>query len=368
MRRIVVSLVLIATAVGVAEAQQGAATIDPGMSKSQVVERLGAPAAERSRGEHTYLFFRNGCERQCGMADLVTLHADTVVDAIFRSPERHYSGLSSSPTPRTPERARVAQGSAPLAVPVRAADAGTPQPARAEPALNAELAALLGETGSAPAASASAPAAVQEPVRAQPALSAELAALLGEPGSAPPTATPAPAASQTVRADPAAAAASRPASAASGDLSAELAELLGQPVPAGTAPAVQGTPVRNASAAPANAPPADLASEIAALLGEPVPAAPANAASTTPAEPVRALPSPDTIKGSPAAEPTRDAGRSTWPPPRVKSASDTAKPAAPTSEPAARADSTAQKKPAARSTWPPPRVQPPSDPGAAPPR
>jgi hypothetical protein len=38
------------------------------------------------------------------MNDLVILRGDSVVDAIFRSPERHYTGVSSSPeqiAPRT---------------------------------------------------------------------------------------------------------------------------------------------------------------------------------------------------------------------------------------------------------------------------
>jgi hypothetical protein len=71
--------------------------VDPGMPKDQVVARLGAPAIERSTGSATFLFFTNGCERRCGMHDLVVLDKGVVVDAVFRSAKRRYSGTSSSP-------------------------------------------------------------------------------------------------------------------------------------------------------------------------------------------------------------------------------------------------------------------------------
>ncbi len=73
------------------------AVIDPGMPKDQVVARLGAPAVERTTGDVTFLFFRNDCERTCGMNDLVVLEKGVVVDAVFRSTKRRYSGASSSP-------------------------------------------------------------------------------------------------------------------------------------------------------------------------------------------------------------------------------------------------------------------------------
>lgn len=71
--------------------------IDPGMPKAQVVARLGAPAIERSTGDATFLFFKNGCERTCGMNDVVVLDKGVVVDAVLRSAQRRYSGTSSSP-------------------------------------------------------------------------------------------------------------------------------------------------------------------------------------------------------------------------------------------------------------------------------
>ncbi|MBM3906651.1 MAG: hypothetical protein FJ363_01100 [Gemmatimonadetes bacterium] len=73
------------------------AVVDPGMSKAQVVERLGAPAFERTAGSASFLFYQNGCERTCGMHDVVVLEKGAVVDAVFRSAKRRYSGSSSSP-------------------------------------------------------------------------------------------------------------------------------------------------------------------------------------------------------------------------------------------------------------------------------
>ena len=73
------------------------ATIDSGMTRAQVVAKLGEPMSARTYDGHTYLLYKNGCERSCGMSDLVVLDSDKVVDAIFRSSARRYSGTSSSP-------------------------------------------------------------------------------------------------------------------------------------------------------------------------------------------------------------------------------------------------------------------------------
>lgn len=86
-------------------AQSAARTVSPGMTKAQVIVALGQPATSRSVGEDTYLFYVNSCGKQCGMNDLVILHADSVSDAIFRSPDRHYSGKSSSPAAISPRAA-----------------------------------------------------------------------------------------------------------------------------------------------------------------------------------------------------------------------------------------------------------------------
>ena len=88
-------------------AQGTAHTVAPGMSRAQVVAALGEPANARTTNGHTYLFYRNQCGRECGMNDLVVLQRDSVVDAIFRSADRHYTGRSSSPAAVSRTAARV---------------------------------------------------------------------------------------------------------------------------------------------------------------------------------------------------------------------------------------------------------------------
>src|SRR5215472_1772450 len=87
----------VTVAVSQAPVSQGPPTIDPGMTRAQVVAKLGEPMSTRTYEGHTYLLYKNGCERSCGMSDLVVLDSDKVVDAVFRSTARHYSGTSSSP-------------------------------------------------------------------------------------------------------------------------------------------------------------------------------------------------------------------------------------------------------------------------------
>src|SRR5678815_3954393 len=82
-RALGVAIALFAAA-GRLAAQQEPRSIDPGMTRAQVVERLGRPKGERSAGEFTYLFYANGCLKKCGIDDVVTLQNDAVVDAIFR--------------------------------------------------------------------------------------------------------------------------------------------------------------------------------------------------------------------------------------------------------------------------------------------
>ena len=77
--------------------QQKEKTVSPGMSEAQVVDALGKPATVRKNGDRTFLFYANTCGKNCGTSDLVILTRDSVTDAIFRSPDRHYTGTSSSP-------------------------------------------------------------------------------------------------------------------------------------------------------------------------------------------------------------------------------------------------------------------------------
>jgi outer membrane protein assembly factor BamE (lipoprotein component of BamABCDE complex) len=103
MYRLLLALSLLAstsqaqTGVAIAGATSADGTIDPGMTKAQVIEKLGKPATVRNYQGSTYLMYSNKCGKACGMQDIVILDHDVVVDAVFRSPNRHYTGTSSSP-------------------------------------------------------------------------------------------------------------------------------------------------------------------------------------------------------------------------------------------------------------------------------
>lgn len=109
--------------------------IEPGMTRAEVIERLGRPATERSSGGFTYLFFINGCERTCGMNDLVTLQGDNVIDAIFRAPQREYTGRSTSPgqtrargANRGPLRVGAPRGADSVVMRITPSDSNNPPP------------------------------------------------------------------------------------------------------------------------------------------------------------------------------------------------------------------------------------------------
>jgi hypothetical protein len=115
-------------------AQQADHTVSPGMTRAEVVAALGAPTTQRTAAEYTYMFYPNSCGRACGMNDLVILKHDSVSDAIFRSPTRHYTGVSSSPAQATPDVAPRARPEKPMTI--RKADSTTakPAPAKSTPA------------------------------------------------------------------------------------------------------------------------------------------------------------------------------------------------------------------------------------------
>ena len=128
-------------------AAQAPKSIDPGMSETKVVERLGQPDLSRTSGDFKYLFYHNSCIKQCGMDDVVILQRDSVIDAMFRSPERSYSGKSSSPRAIPAEVAartrpgvrdvpsgEAVQAGAPRATDTTAAAAKTPDSTVANPA------------------------------------------------------------------------------------------------------------------------------------------------------------------------------------------------------------------------------------------
>ena len=130
MRRLILLGMLYGTPV---LAQAAARTVSPGMNKAQVIAALGQPATARTVGEDTYLFYLNACGKRCGMNDLVVLHADSVSDAIFRSPDRHYTGKSSSPSAIPPRVA--ARQNAPSAEPMKTRPDKSPEaPTRMKPA------------------------------------------------------------------------------------------------------------------------------------------------------------------------------------------------------------------------------------------
>jgi len=76
--------------------------VKPGMSEADVRARWGDPIAVRRMNDWTYLFYRNGRERQVGYYDVVFLQGGQVVDAIVRSAAHVYGGQSSSPEGRRP--------------------------------------------------------------------------------------------------------------------------------------------------------------------------------------------------------------------------------------------------------------------------
>jgi hypothetical protein len=122
MRKFTLVALLAAAFAGQAHAQ--AASIDPGMTKDQVIARLGKPSSEHSSGSSTYLYYPNGQEKKVGMSDMVALQDGKVVDAVFRSSSRKYSGKSSSPAAISTEDA-VAKGNGGKAPPMRMPVAAT---------------------------------------------------------------------------------------------------------------------------------------------------------------------------------------------------------------------------------------------------
>jgi hypothetical protein len=83
-------------------AAQEPATVRPGMSEADVIASWGEPLARRSRGVFTYLHFQTDCLKECGTYDVVILENGQVVDAIARSRNHRYDGVSSSPADRAP--------------------------------------------------------------------------------------------------------------------------------------------------------------------------------------------------------------------------------------------------------------------------
>jgi hypothetical protein len=76
--------------------------VRPGMTEAEVRARWGEPLAVRTTNDWTYLFYANRRERRVGYEDVVFLEHGQVMDAIVRSPDHVYAGVSSSPEGRVP--------------------------------------------------------------------------------------------------------------------------------------------------------------------------------------------------------------------------------------------------------------------------
>jgi hypothetical protein len=87
-----------AAAVAVLAQATSVASIDPGMTREEVLARLGTPNGESHFGSFTYLFYENGCVVKCGVDDVVVLEKGIVTDAVFRSPKRTFTGVSAPAT------------------------------------------------------------------------------------------------------------------------------------------------------------------------------------------------------------------------------------------------------------------------------
>jgi hypothetical protein len=84
-------------AVAVAATPQDTQTIGPGMGLDEVQAVFGQPQNTSSYGNFTFYFYENGCQVECGTADIVFFQDGQVVDAVLRAPWRGYRGESSSP-------------------------------------------------------------------------------------------------------------------------------------------------------------------------------------------------------------------------------------------------------------------------------
>jgi outer membrane protein assembly factor BamE (lipoprotein component of BamABCDE complex) len=87
-----------------AQAAQSSTAISPGMTEMDVRNRWGDPVATRTAGQWKFLYYRNDDERHVGWLDTVFLQNGQVMDVIARGAGHDYTGQSSSPVGRTPER------------------------------------------------------------------------------------------------------------------------------------------------------------------------------------------------------------------------------------------------------------------------
>jgi hypothetical protein len=164
MQRALLSLALL-FGVTVGASAQDPKSIDPGMTQAQVAERLGAPAATRTSGNFTYMFYKNACVKACGMDDVVILESDGVIDAMFRSAARQYTGVSSSPQALPAAQARTkagSEGAANIVIPADSPEAVVRQDSTAAAGAEAARSTLRIKTGSGKAGTAASETAPAE--------------------------------------------------------------------------------------------------------------------------------------------------------------------------------------------------------------
>jgi len=118
----IVAAIAVLVAPRVAAAQTKPISIDPGMTKEQVLARLGNPSEESHSGSFTYLLYNSDCGAKCRQDDLVVLERGVVTDAVFQSGKRTYTGQSEQPSalqPASPMTTRV------VPAPIRASTPGS---------------------------------------------------------------------------------------------------------------------------------------------------------------------------------------------------------------------------------------------------
>jgi hypothetical protein len=94
----IAAAIVVLMAPRVAAAQTKPVSIDPGMTKEQVLARLGNPSEESHSGSFTYLLYNSDCGAKCRQDDLVVLERGVVTDAVFQSGKRTYTGQSEQPS------------------------------------------------------------------------------------------------------------------------------------------------------------------------------------------------------------------------------------------------------------------------------
>jgi hypothetical protein len=97
-----IAAIVVLMAPCVAVAQTKPVSIDPGMTKEQVLARLGNPSEESHSGSFTYLLYNSDCGAKCRQDDLVVLERGVVTDAVFQSGKRAYTGQSTQPSALQP--------------------------------------------------------------------------------------------------------------------------------------------------------------------------------------------------------------------------------------------------------------------------